>query len=256
MTRCNTAVNPVLAPWAFKQLYPLTLKVAGLHSHPHTNIPSYLRGPIKGHIENSWAFLSLPLCDLSVTAILLGPFRRSGSSFCLRGGPKQCISGPFLRQGLLFQGVERAGAGLTSVCVQSQAGPEHSVPRWPPSPLPGGLCSRFHAIRAAACFPAQSCQGHKRPWVGSHQEGWAWKIGKMYHKAHPLDGCLAPCGGVSRPSSPFCTFLFPFPLAELHLSPSPQRTSTSFRWNGANKLKGGAPNESMFFVCEEGFVPH
>lgn len=59
---------------------------------------------------------------------------------------------------LLVQGTERAGAGLTSVCVQS-----HSVPRRPPSPLPGGLCSRFSAIRAAACFPAQSCQGHKRP---------------------------------------------------------------------------------------------
>lgn len=68
---------------------------------------------------------------------------------------------------LLFQrgggAAERAGAGLTSVCVRSQAGPEHGVPRWPPSPLPGGLCSRFHAIRAAACFPAQSCQAHKRP---------------------------------------------------------------------------------------------
>lgn len=137
--------------------------------------------------------------------------------FVLEEAQRQCILGPFLRQGLLFQGGERIRAGLTSVCVQSQAGPEHSVPWRPPSPLPGGLCSRFHAIRAAACFPAQSCQGHKRPWVGSHQEGWAWKIGKMYHKAHPLDGCLALCGGVSRPSSP-CTFLFPFSLAELHLS--------------------------------------
>lgn len=61
MAHCNTAVNPVLAPRAFKQLCPLTLKVTGLHSHPHTNIPSYLRGPIKGHIENSWPFLSLSL---------------------------------------------------------------------------------------------------------------------------------------------------------------------------------------------------
>lgn len=34
------------------------------------------------------------LCDLSATAILPGPFKRSGSRFCLRGGPKQCISGP------------------------------------------------------------------------------------------------------------------------------------------------------------------
>lgn len=165
--------------------------------------------------------LTLP-CDLSVANILPGPFRRSGSSFCLRGGPKQCISGTFLRQGLLFQGIVRAGAVLTSVCVQSQAGPEHSVPRWPPSPLLGGLCSRFHAIRAAACFPAQSCHWYKRPWVGSHQEGWAWKIGKMYHKAHPLDGCLAPCGVVSRPLrlllcylpfSPFLCWITPLPLS-------------------------------------------
>lgn len=109
-----------------------------------------------------------------------------------------------------FGEAERARAGLTSVCVLSQAGPKHNVPQWPPSPLLGGLCSRFHAIRVAACFPAQACQGHKGPWVGSHQEGWAWKIGKMYHKAHPLDGCRAPCGGVSRPSSAPPTFLFPF----------------------------------------------
>ena len=62
MALCNTAVNPVLAPWAFKQLCPLTLKVTGLHPHSHTNIPSYLRGPIKSHIENSWAFPSVPSC--------------------------------------------------------------------------------------------------------------------------------------------------------------------------------------------------
>lgn len=146
-----------------------------------------------------------------------------------------------------FKEAERAGDGLTSVWFQSQAGLKHSVPQWPPSPLLGGLCSQFHAIRAAACFPAKACQGYKEPWVGSHQEGWAWKIGKMYHKAHPLDGCRAPCSGVSRPSS---VPLPPLPISlptEFHLPLSFQRTSTSFRWNGANKLKGGAPNESKFF---------
>lgn len=170
--------------------------LSSIHIHTLTTIPSYLRGPIKGHIENSWVFLSLPLMWFISDGHIARAFGRSGLRLCLRGGPKQCLSDQSQPQGLLFQGTERAGAGLTSVCVQS-----HSVPRRPPSPLPGGLCSRFSAIRAAACFPAQSCQGHKRPWVGSHQEGWAWKIGKMYHKAHPLDGCLAHHGWVSRPSS-------------------------------------------------------
>lgn len=154
----NTAVNPALAPWAFKQLCELTLKVSGLHSH--TNIPSYLRGPIKGRRIHEPFSQPPPPCVI----YLRWPYCHALSEgvatlFVLGEARKQYISGPFL----LFQAAERARAGLTSVCVQSQAGPEHGVPRWPPSPFPGGLCSRFHAIRVAACFPAQSCQGHKRP---------------------------------------------------------------------------------------------
>lgn len=50
-----------------------------------------------------------------------------------------------------------------------------------------GYCFRFHAIRGAACFPAWSCQRDKSSGAGSHLEGWAWKIGKMYLEAHPQD---------------------------------------------------------------------
>lgn len=163
MAHCSAAVNPLLAMLSFKLLCPLTLTVARPHSHSRANIPSYLRGPIKGRIENSW----VSWCDLSAPTTPPGPFRRSGCGFCLRGGLNNAEWVHFSEKGLLLWRVGgwpvRAGAGPTSVCVQSQAGPEHRAPRRPPSPLHGGLCSRFHAITAAACFPAQSCQGHKGP---------------------------------------------------------------------------------------------
>lgn len=63
------------------------------------------------------------------------------------------------------------------------------LPLYPPF-VSTSHCFRFHAIRGAACFPAWSCQRDKSSGAGSHLEGWAWKIGKMYLEAHPQDYSL------------------------------------------------------------------
>lgn len=108
-----------------------------------------LEGPLRATLKIHEPLCSC--CDLSVAAMLPGPLSGSCFSFCLRGGQNKAIEAGCSERALFFQGAMRAWAGPTSVCVQSQAGPEHSVPL---RPLPWGslfLISCYHSGSMFSC---------------------------------------------------------------------------------------------------------